>query len=259
MCILLALLSLIAAFEYQPAGGKADAMLAGGAVADWRNLFAYNPALFAEGGRYQVGAAYSRPYGLHGVDWGRVCGVVARNRWAGGVSISSLSLDAYRETDLQLNLGVSPVAGMTVGLGIHWLAVGMGSHGADGVPAFDLGFAWSSGVFRLAAACSRVNVPRFDNGDELPWVLLVAASVEPVEALLLALDVRRVQSEESAAFGMEFRLIPPLHLRVGGGVRPLTYGAGLGINVGILTVDYSYRFHPQLKETHVIGMWASWR
>jgi hypothetical protein len=43
------------------------------------------------------------------------------------------------------------------------------------------------------------------------------------------------------------------------GVAPLRYAAGLGATVGPLGFEYAYEFHPQLKETHVLGLRAAWR
>ncbi len=251
-------LLLVMAFEFSPPAGKAGGMLAGAAVADWQNSFVLNPALVMEADRFQTGLVYSRPYGLDHVDWGRICAVLGRERWSGGVSINSLSFADYRESDLQLNLGIEPAARVTAGLGVHLMVRDMGRFGIDAVPAFDLGVNWQTGVLCLGAAGFRLNLPRFGNGDELPLRLVLAGSLRPVETLLLALDVSRAGEEESVAFGMEFCLIPPIDLRIGVGYEPLSYGAGLGVRVGFLQVDYSYRFHPQLKETHILGMQASW-
>jgi hypothetical protein len=88
---------------------------------------------------------------------------------------------------------------------------------------------------------------------------LLAGSWRPVDDLLLALDLSRERSDEDAAFGAEFRLVPQLGLRIGVGVAPLRYAAGLGAEVGPLGFEYAYQFHPKLKETHVLGLRAAWR
>mgnify|MGYP003681881136 CR=1 FL=1 len=249
---------LATAFEFLVPTGNAGGMIAGGAVADWQNLFLQNPALIMEAERFQAGLAYSRPYGLDCVDWGRICAVVRKERWGSGVGFGSLSFGNYRESDLQLNFGVEPIKQVKAGLGMHLMAVDIGRYGVDVVPAFDLGFAWQAGVFRLGAAGFRTNLPRFRNGDELPGRFVLAGAMRPVETLVLALDLSREGGKESAAFGMDFRLVPPLELRIGVGYEPLLYAAGFGIRVGVFKIDYAYRFHPQLKETHIFGMQAAW-
>ena len=75
---------------------------------------------------------------------------------------------------------------------------------------------------------------------------------------MLALDLGREGSDEDAAFGAEFRLIPQLALRLGLGVVPLRFAAGLGATVGSVGFEYAYQFHPVLKDTHVFGLRAAW-
>ena len=87
---------------------------------------------------------------------------------------------------------------------------------------------------------------------------MLAGSWRPIDDLLLALDLGREGDDEDAAFGAEFRLVPQLGLRLGVGVAPLRYAAGLGAAVGPLGFDYAYQFHPTLKETHVLGLRAAW-
>ena len=109
----------------------------------------------------------------------------------------------------------------------------------------------------MAGCC--LNSPRWREGTELPSRVVLAGSWRPVDDLLLALDLSRQSSDEDAAFGAEFRLVPQLGLRFGVGVNPLRYAAGLGATVGPLGLEYAYEFHPQLKETHVLGLRAAWR
>jgi len=77
--------------------------------------------------------------------------------------------------------------------------------------------------------------------------------------VLMALDVGREGSDEDAAFGVEFRLVPQLGVRMGVGVAPLRLSGGVGATAGPVGVEYAYQFHPMLKETHVLGLRAAWR
>jgi hypothetical protein len=104
----------------------------------------------------------------------------------------------------------------------------------------------------------RLNSPRWHDGTELPPRVVLAGSWQPVDELLLALDLGRERGDEDAAFGAEFRLIPQLGLRLGVAVAPLRFGAGLGAEVGPVGFEYAYQFHPVLKESHVFGLRAAW-
>ena len=252
------LLLLLSAFEFTGYAGRSAAMLAGAAVPDGQHSFFLNPALGVDDGRLQAGICYSRPYGLPGLAWSRAAGSWSSGRLAAGVGLSALGLDRYREQDAQVVVGGTPSAGVAVGLGIHALMVSAGQDYGGVVPAFDAGVCWRSGRVRVGAAGLRLNSPRWHDGTELPPRVVLAGSWQPVDEALLALDLGREGSDEDAAFGAEFRLIPELALRLGVAVVPLRFAAGLGAAVGPLGFEYAYQFHPVLKDTHVFGLRAAW-
>jgi hypothetical protein len=233
-------------------------MLAGAAVPDWQHSIFLNPALSVNDRGFQAGIGYSRPYGLPGLTWGRACGGWSSGRLAAELGFSSLGLDRYREQDAEVVVGGAPIPGVTVGLGIHALVLTAGPEYSDIVPSFDAGACWRTGRVRIGAAGMRLNSPRWREGTELPSRVVLAGSWLPVDDLLLAVDVGREGGDEDAAFGAEFRPVPQLGLRVGVGVAPLRYAAGLGAEVGPLGFEYAYEFHPRLKETHVLGLRAAW-
>jgi hypothetical protein len=250
---------LLSAFEYPGFAGRSSAMLAGAAVADGQHSFFLNPALVVADCRFQAGASYSRPYGLPGLAWGRVCGSWSSENVAAGASLSALGLDRYGEQDAQVVVGGTPIRSMAIALGIHALIVSNSLYYSDIVPAFDVGFCWRSSRVRVGAAGLRLNSPRWQDGTELPTRMVLAGSWYPVDDVLLAVDVSRERGEEDAAFGAEFRPIPQLAFRLGVGVAPIRYAAGLEATVGPLGLEYAYQFHPTLKESHVLGLRAAWR
>jgi hypothetical protein len=250
---------LVRAFEFSPPLGPAGAMLAGTAVDDWQAQFSHNPALTTGSGRLAGGGSYCAPFGLADVHCVAACLGSKVGKWAGGFGVTSLSFDAYHETDVHIIGGWKPLSGLSAGIGAHWMIKDQGRYGVDGVPRFDAGALWETGRLRLGGAALGVNMPRFDNGDELGLRLLAGAAFRPVESLVLAFDLFRNGEQEGANLGAEFRIVPALALRAGGGVGPLNYAAGVRVSVGFLAVDYTYRFHPQLKETHAVGLQAAWR
>jgi hypothetical protein len=250
---------LLSAFEYPGFAGRSSAMLAGAAVADGQHSFFLNPALVVADCRFQTGVCYSRPYGLPGLTWGRVCGGWSSENVAAGASLSALGLDRYGEQDAQVVVGGTPIRSMAVALGIHALIVSNSPYCSDIVPAFDAGFCWRSGRVRVGAAGLRLNSPRWQDGTDLPTRMVLAGSWCPVDDVLLAVDISRERGEEDAAFGAEFRPVPQLAFRLGVGVAPIRYAAGLEATVGPLGLEYAYQFHPTLKESHVLGLRAAWR
>ncbi len=252
------LILLLSAFEFPSYAGRSAAMLAGAAVPDGQHSFSLNPALGLDDGRVQAGICYSRPYALPGLAWSRAAGCWSSGRLAAGIGFSNLGLDRYHEQDAQIVLGGTPAAGVAVGLGIHALIVSAGPGYGDVVPALDAGVCWQSGCFRAGAAGLRINSPRWHDGTEVPPRVVLAGSWQPVDEALLALDLGREGTDEYAAFGAEFQLVPQLALRLGAGVVPLRLAAGFGAAVGPLAFDYAYQFHPVLKDTPVFGLRAAW-
>ena len=114
-------------------------MLAGAAVADGQHSFFLNPALVLADSRFQTGVCYSRPYGLPGLAWGRVCGSWSHENAAAGVGISALGLGRYGEQDAQVVVGSTPTRSIAVALGIHALIVSDPPYYGDVVPSFDAG------------------------------------------------------------------------------------------------------------------------
>ncbi|MBM3332009.1 hypothetical protein FJY68_09205 [candidate division WOR-3 bacterium] len=252
------LLVLLCAFEFPGYFGRSAAMVAGAAVADNHHSFFLNPALGLDERQWRVGICCSRPYGLPGLAWGRFGGSWSSGRLAAGLGLSSLVLGRYGEHDAGLVLGGTPTTDVAVGLGVHALVVSAGPEHGDFVPSFDAGVCWRSGRVRLGAAALRLNSPRWREGTELPLRFVVAGSWSPVDDLLLALDLSRERGDEDAAFGAEFLPVPQIALRLGIGVAPLRYAAGLGAEVGPLRLEYAYQFRSGLKETHVLGLRAAW-
>jgi hypothetical protein len=254
-----AILLLLSAFEFPGYAGRSAAMLAGAAVVDGNHAFFLNPALGVGRERCLAGVCYSRPFGLPGLSWGRALGVWSSGRLAAGVGFAALGLEHYAEQDAEAVFAGSPLPAVAVGLAVHALIVRAVQEQGDVAPSLDAGACWRSGRLQVGAAGLRVNAPCWREGSELPTRIVLGGSWSPVDDLLLALDVSREGGDEDAAFGAEFRLVPQLGLRMGIGAAPFRYAAGIGAVVGPLGFDYAYQFHPQLKETHVLGLHAAWR
>jgi len=245
------------AFEFQPAGGAADALLASGTGDDWRSQFPGNPALGVVVPGCATALAYCRPYGLAGVDWGRASAGLTRGAWSGGLSLSTLSFAGYRESDCQANLAARCTPEVAVGFGLHWYSIAAeGSR--EGLPGFDAGLCWRTGRFQAGLAVLRANSPMC-GGAALSPVVVVAGAVRPADDVGILLDVRRTDGPISLLLGAEFDVADEIRFRAGVGTRPLNYAAGLRLALGSLALDYSCRFHPALTDAHVLGLEVSWR
>lgn len=251
------LLALLMAFEFQSAGAREAAMVAAG-TGDWTASFTRNPALSLDAARVSLAGGYCRPYGLEGVEHVNAAVATRRVNWSLTAGVSSLGFDRYRESQAFLCGGLRPWRATALGAGVRWLVVDQGSRGMEMVPAFDIGATWQLGKFVLAAAGRAVNRPGLGTTGTVQPTLVLAAGATPVEELKLLVDLGLTSNRLDGAFGCEFLLLPQLAVRAGLGTDPLLYGGGIGLRVGPVGLDYACRFHPQLKETHQLGLSATW-
>jgi hypothetical protein len=246
--------ALLVAFEQGLPLGAWAAMHAGSAHPDWRNSLSHNPALAAAAPRWAAATGYWRPHGLEGVDHFGLAGAAGLGSWSCVAGFSQLGFDRYHERDLGVAGAYRAFTGLSVGAAGHLLTVGSGSAGTEAIVAFDAGVAWQAGRLRVAAAASRLNVPRLAGGDELPAVLRAGIAAEPFDDLAVALDAATTGSDPELGLGLELRLLPQLAARCGGRYPPLGYSAGLGLAAGPVAVDYSFRYHAELRDSHIFGL-----
>ncbi len=234
-------------------------MLAGGAVADWRHGLWLNPALVGVPSGSGFAAVGCRPYGLEGLTWVATALHLKQRRWGGSLGAGSLALGRFRESDVQFVLAGTPVARTWLGLGTHVLVLNQDGANSDIALSLDVGGWYALGRFALGVAATNLNRPRWQDSDEQPGCLAASAAWQPVDELLLAADILRQAGSEAVASGVEFRLAPPLRLRAGVQTAPLQYAGGLEVRAGMLGLSYAWRFHPQLKDTHIVGVLIEWR
>ncbi|MGQ9707588.1 MAG: hypothetical protein ACUVUR_01770 [bacterium] len=227
-------------------------------MTDWQNSLTHNPALAINEHRLAGGFVYAQPFGLQGL----TCARAAVNYRLKMLHITSglqvLGLKNEREFDLGTVLGTRLLTGLTVGIGIHGLVRDQKGYGGDFASALDFGILWLAGRLRLGIAGQRLNSPRFRAGDELNSVIRAGLSWEPVSALHLAIDAEKDSNIERLLGGAELRLFPELCLRCGVETFPFSLRAGMSVRVDWLSLDYGYHYHPQLGDTHILGINLIW-
>ena len=250
------LLSLLAAFEFSAASGPAAAMVAGGAIADWRGASGANPALATASGRFGAAMSYEQPYALAGLEHTGVQAGASFGRTAIVAAGGDLGLEGYHEYDLGFALATGVLRSGTFGVGVHALVI-RSSGDVEFAPALDAGGCWDFGRVRVAVSGTRLNGPRLGGAGDLASTVMLSAVWRPVDELLLAGDMVRDGSNEEVRLGGEFRIIPALGLRAGLGTAPLRYAAGVAAAAGPVVLDYAFHLHPVLGGSHHLGLQIS--
>lgn len=108
--------------------------------------------------------------------------------------------------------------------------------------------------FQAGFAILDFNNPRVN--DVLPRTAKVGVAFRPVDSLLLALDYSKRRDESDGAFmlGEEYRVNDQFCIRAGYITRPARVTAGFGLHLGPLRVNYAWRNHEELDDTHRVSM-----
>ncbi len=246
------------AFEYSIPLGANGGIGAGCAVDDWQHGFGINPALLVRGERIGVGVTYANPYGLPGVQCGNAGFKAKWGRFSSGFGFTTLGVDGYDEYNIQLGLAGEVISHLDVGINIHALAQNVAQEQGDIVFAVDAGILWEAERFKLGIAGAGLNGPRLSNGELLPSSFRIGGCWNPVSGLLLAGDIYRENGIDMLLAGVEISMFPEVKIRAGVQTFPLSYCGGIGFKLNWLGLNYSYRFHPQLEGSHILGVFCEW-
>ena len=109
-------------------------------------------------------------------------------------------------------------------------------------------------TYRLALVLEDMNNPKSKQGDLIPASLQIGGSLIPVNGFSLSCDFLKNADYERFLGGVEFNLLPIFSLRFGVATSPYLIAGGFDISFKNLRFDYGYRYHPRLKETHVLSL-----
>lgn len=247
---------LLAAFEYAGWAAPVAEGLAGVSPQSWR-LARLSPAQASAAPRLAGAAGYALPYGLAGINCGRVSfgGRVGAVGLAGGVQ--ALHLAGYSESDFHVAVATA-TRGLAVGTGLHVLLLVDPKTGAALAPAFDVGARWTGRQCAAGIDVLRLNSPLL-GGEEIPARLALSGCWRPVPQFAATAEVGREQGDEDFAAACEIRPLGPVGVRAGIGLSPLRYAAGVGLAASRYGVDYCLELNPALGATHSIEVTARWQ
>ncbi len=235
----------------------------------------YNPAGLAQISERQLGLAYQRPFGysfFNAVFGSVVLPLSARYGSAGimvdnfGVNYEGESLS--QETTVGFSHGFYLLndihTSLSVGYNLKYYYWRLGESvdgrnlGSAGALGMDIGLMAS--IYKrtfLGVYLYNFNSPTIGRGsnNELQRRIVVGAAYRPYSALTTSISVNKtIGLEPQVEAGFEFNLYEVLDLRLGASTQPNRFSAGLGIKYAGFRLDYSFRNHPTLAETHSFSM-----
>ncbi len=231
----------------------------------------YNPAGLAQNNYYSAGFAYQRIFNLSFLKsfflaanvplpekYGTVAfsaerfGVDYEGDWMSSESTLMLSHGFYLLNDAHSSL--------SFGYNLKYFywelpeSVEGRKLGSAGTFGLDVGFMAS--VYHrtyLGVYVYNLNAPTFgvDTQQELPQRVSAGIAYRPVTELVTSFSLEKtVGLDTQLMAGLEYRLIEYLSLRLGASTMPNRLSAGLSIYYAGFQIDYGFRNHPVLAETH---------
>lgn len=240
-----------AAFEFSAPGGVGSAMLAGTAVPWPENALGVNPGLISFLPRSSVEFAATNPYGLSDLYYSQLS--FASGKLGLGGRVALLGPGSYQELTGSLVKGFAITDRFSFGaaLDLHWLSIREVT--SELLPGLCAGVAYRARTYGLGAVIRDFNRPALACGDALPARLALGASLMPVDNLLFAVD-GEYSDRVQLRFGTGFTLHQTLTLAIGMGTNPLRYAGGVRCDLKGLGISYACSFHPQLKQSHLLGL-----
>jgi len=239
----------------------------------------YNPAGLAGINTYQAGLAYHKPfnYTFFSSAFGSAVLPISAEYGTAGISVESFGVK-YKGNTLNQEYVAALSHGfyllndihtsLSVGYNLKYFHMDLGESvgglelGSGGTFGLDVGL--QASVYKrtyLGLFVYNLNAPSLgvDVARDLPRRVVIGAAYKPYTGLTTALSLNKtIGYDTQFEAGFEFALIEMLNLRFGASTNPNRFTAGLGILFESFNLDYGFRNHPVLSETHSFSVMYSW-
>lgn len=207
-----------------------------------------------------IGIPLSEKYGALGISYGRF-GVDYEGESVNSEWTLILSYARYVFKDFNSSLAF----GMNARI-LRWepgTSLEYGDLGTVTKVAMDFGF--QASLFQrtwLGMYLTNANSPKVgvENRYDVPKIFAVGLAYKPYSGVTTSLDIRTdFLSRESQYWGgIEVEVNPYLTLRAGSRMNPNQFTTGFGFHYKYFTIDYALITHPELSETHQMGVVIGW-
>lgn len=241
-------------FENLTVGARPLAL--GGAfvgLADNSDAIFINPAGIGRIETINISGFYARPYGLKELAH-RTLGMVYPNRYFSfGAAIQAYGYNLYNETSFTLALSRGYLKKIYYGLSIRYMRLRIKGYGSAGCFGLDAGILLkpdsnlSIGVF--SGNLSRSTIGR--DKEKLPQIYSTGLYYQPFHQIGLTLDVYKdVSFPIEYRYGIEYKALQYIDIRVGIANNPARFSAGFGLHLKRLCFDYAIYTHRDLGLSH---------
>lgn len=242
-------------FDFNEPGGPSSACFTGSTQISLYDATAVNPAILSRIEHPSLALVHTKPFTISTLNYNRL--VMNLNRPNFGFAVSSLGQTGYYEYCFSLATAFAVNNHFSYGLILKGNYVNIGEYGSDFLPSLNLGILYLNSNYRVAVVLEDVNNPKSRQGDLIPATLRIGGALTPTNNFSFSGDFLKSTTYERMLAGVNFVMVPMISLRAGVATNPYLLSAGFGVSFKTLSFDYAFRFHTQLKETHIISLaWA---
>jgi hypothetical protein len=144
------------------------------------------------------------------------------------------------------------------------LYLDLGSYGQSFIPAMNIGFSYQVNKISFGSVIENLNRPNNSTGENIPVQLLAGVVYEPVLDFLFGAEITKSAQGQNIAFGAEMKPLPAssehkrsepvLAIGLGAETSPFIVRGGLSVMIKNIELDYSIKFHSQLKQTSIFSI-----
>lgn len=159
-----------------------------------------------------------------------------------GIGLRTFGFELYRETKMSLSCGVELNENIYAGAGLGIYNVSVSGYGSAFSAGADIGV-----VYRLSGditwGFSALNLTGSTIGSSkqsITRLYRTGIAYMPEDNVVFLLDAEKDPGNSmNVRFGGEVRPVEPVYLRAGISSYPVSYSAGIGLEYGIISIDYA--------------------
>jgi len=172
-------------------------------------------------------------------------------------SFNRFGYEVYNENIIQLSYGRKILSNLTIGGAIQYYSLNIQEYGNKSVLGFQLGLNSNlSKTTSLYFSIQNPHRPEINTEDKLPGFLAIGLQYKPSDLVTLHGELfKELDYKEDFRFGIEYRPIPSLYIRLGGHTYPAQVGFGFGVVAyKSLIIEASSLYHSVLGFSPGIGL-----
>ncbi|MEO0116741.1 MAG: hypothetical protein ABIK97_04255 [candidate division WOR-3 bacterium] len=245
---------LIQIFEFEEIGGEASFLSASATVDDIPVLASLNPSLQLKSQESGLVFTHTKPYGLSEIDYLKVS-FRLKNLSLGG-SVSGLISPGYGEWKFSLGKGFSLAPSFSFGLLFSLYYFFITNYEADFFFSLSPSLSFLRKEFLISLILLNSNQPQTRAAESLPLTFILGVGIPLQKGIDFHFDYER-EREERVRAGLKI-LRKILAAGIGLATNPPQFTSGFALSLSSFQTSYGLKWHPQLKESHIINLgWKS--